>query len=69
MASDWLTVDEAAAVAQVTRKTIYRWVTKGAVRADRVQHARRLWIWRADVVPDPRDGDPFVIVSSGHKRS
>ena len=35
--SEWLSIDEAAAVARVTRRTVYRWWREGLIPSDAVR--------------------------------
>lgn len=48
----WITMDEAASLARVTKRTIRSWIDKGAVRASKASPAaRRVFVARADVDP------------------
>jgi len=46
----WITMDEAATLAHVTKRTIRNWIDKGAVQATKASPAaRRVLVRRADV--------------------
>jgi excisionase family DNA binding protein len=48
----WITMDEAAQLARVTKRTIRSWIDKGAVQATKASPvARRVLVWRHDVDP------------------
>lgn len=51
----WITMDEAAHLARVTKRTIRNWIDKGAVQATKASPAaRRIFVRRDDVDPVKR---------------
>lgn len=48
----WITMDEAANLARVTKRTIRNWIDKGAVQSTKASTAaRRVFVARDDVDP------------------
>ena len=51
----WITMDEAARLARVTKRTIRNWIDKGAVQSTKASPAaRRVFVRRDDVDPGKR---------------